>query len=162
MNTWAPIWSCIVDSSLWEEPSDVVKVFLTMIATKDSDHICRLDAYRIAKKCNFRDKNGDVDEVLVLGILKVLASPDRRRKHKQPYEGRRIKATEDGWLVLNGEKYKQMVQEEMRKARWRRAQAKWRERHKNNPVLKSSTSLAERLFVKEAEEQEPVCSTGGA
>jgi hypothetical protein len=43
------LWSGIVDSSLWEESGDVVKVFMTMLATKDADHICRLDAYRVAK-----------------------------------------------------------------------------------------------------------------
>jgi hypothetical protein len=122
MNTWSPLWSGIVDSSLWEESGDVVKVFMTMLATKDSDHICRLDAYRIAKKCN-------IDEVAVLDILKVLASPDKHRKTKQDFEGRRIKAVEDGWLILNGEKYRQMVSDEMRKARLRRAQTAYRQKH---------------------------------
>lgn len=124
MNTWAPLWSPIVDSSLWEEDGDVVKVFISMIATKDSDHICRLDAYRLAKKCH-------LDELRVLDIIKILASPDTRRKIPQEFDGRRIKAVEDGWLVLNGEKYRQMVQEERKKARNRKSQAAWRERQKN-------------------------------
>lgn len=129
MNTWAPLWSGIVDSSLWEESGDVVKVFMTMLATKDSDHVCRLDAYRIAKKCN-------IDEVTALEILKVLASPDKHRKTKQDFDGRRIKAVEDGWLILNGEKYRQMVSDEMRKARLRRAQDAYRKRQamKGTPV----------------------------
>jgi hypothetical protein len=121
MNTWAPLWSGIVDSSLWEEDGDVVKVFMTLLATKDSDHVCRMDAYRIAKKCY-------LDELQVLDILKVLASPDKRRKVKQEHGGRRIKAVEDGWLILNGEKYREMVKTEMRKARVRRAQAAFRNR----------------------------------
>ena len=125
MNTWCPIWSQIVDSSLWEEDGDVVKVFMTMLATKDSDHICRLDAYRIHKKCN-------LDEIKVLEILKVLASPDKRRKAEQKFDGRRIRAVEDGWLILNGEKYRQMVSDEMRKARLRRAQAAFRLKNKGN------------------------------
>jgi hypothetical protein len=132
MNTWAPIWSTIVDSSLWEEDGDVVKVFVTMLAVKDADHVCRLDAYRIAKKCNFRGKDGRVDEIKVLDILKVLASPDKRRVAEQEFEGRRIKAVEDGWLVLNGEKYRSMVKREMERARWRRAQALRRQKRKGN------------------------------
>jgi hypothetical protein len=128
MNTWTPLWSGIVDSSLWEESGDVVKVFVTMIASKDSDHVCRLDAYRIAKKCHF-------DEVKVLDILKILASPDKHRKSKQQFDGRRIKAVEDGWLILNGEKYRKMVSDEMRKARLRRAQSNYRKNHpKSNPL----------------------------
>lgn len=121
MNTWAPVWSPIVDSSLWEESGDVVKVFMTLLATKDSDHISRMDAYKISRKCC-------LDELQVLDILKLLASPDKRRKVKQEFEGRRIKAVEDGWLILNGEKYRKMVQDEMRKARLRRAQEAFRRR----------------------------------
>jgi hypothetical protein len=135
MNTWAPLWSLVVDSSLWEESGDVVKVFMTMIATKDADHVCRLDAYRIARKCN-------LDELQVLDILKLLASPDQRRQVAQQFEGRRIKAVEDGWLVLNGEKYRRQVSEEMRKARNRRSQAAFRER-KRNGRPKMGKTLAE-------------------
>ena len=123
MHTWAPIWSGIVDSSLWEESGDVVKVFMTLLAVKDSDHVARLDAYRIAKKCV-------LDEIRVLEILKVLASPDKRRKSHQEFEGRRIRAVEDGWLVLNGQKYREMVSQEMKKARNRRSQEAFRKRKK--------------------------------
>lgn len=140
MNTWAPLWSGIVDSSLWEESGDVVKVFMTMLASKDSDHICRLDAYRIGRKCH-------IDELQVLEILKVLASPDKRRKTKQEYDGRRIKAAPDGWLILNGEKYRQMVSDEMRKARLRRAQAEFRKKNK----LKSTPLSGEVLYERAAE-----------
>lgn len=123
MNTWAPLWSGIVESSLWEESGDVVKVFMTMLARKDYDHVCRLDAYKIHRLCN-------LDELKVLDILKVLASPDKRRKANQEFDGRRIKAVEDGWLVLNGEKYRAMVQLEMKRSRDRKAQKAWRERQK--------------------------------
>jgi hypothetical protein len=146
MNTWSPIWSGIVDSSLWEEDGDVVKVFVTMLAVKDSDHICRLDAYRIAKKCNFKSEDGGVDEVKVLRILQILASPDNRRSVKQEYEGRRIRAVEDGWLVLNGEKYRKQVSDEMRKARLRRAQTAYRNRQvKKGEPLKGEVKFVEAL-----------------
>ncbi len=134
MNCWAPIWSQIVESSLWEEDGDVVKVFMTLLARKDSDHICELDAYRIAKLCNYRIADGSVDELKVLDILKVLASPDKRRKEVQEFEGRRIRAVEGGWLVLNGQKYRDLVQKEMRKATNRRAQMAWRQRKKAKPL----------------------------
>ena len=120
----------VVDSSLWEEPGDVVKVFMTMLATKNSDHVCELDAYRIAKKCNFVLPDRTIDEIKALDIFKILASPDKRRKGKQEFDGRRIQAVAGGWLILNGEKYRKMVSEEMKKARNRRSQttyrAKWR------------------------------------
>lgn len=123
MNTWTPLWSGIVESSLWEESGDVVKVFMTLLARKDSDHVCRMTAYAISKVCN-------IGEVEVLDILKVLASPDKRRKEQQEFHGRRIKAVEQGWLILNGEKYRQMVSDEMRRARLRRSQANFRAKKK--------------------------------
>lgn len=130
MNSWAPIWSGIVDSSLWEEDGDVVKVFMTMLATKTSDHVCELDAYSIAKKCNFRSGDGSVDELKVLDIIKILASPDKRRKIRQEFDGRRIRAVEGGWLILNGAKYRDMVQKEMKKSRDRKSQEAFRRRQK--------------------------------
>lgn len=101
----------------------MVKVFMTLLATKDSDHVSRMDAYRIARKCC-------LDEVRVLDILKLLASPDTRRKVKQEFDGRRIKAVEDGWLILNGQKYRDMVSEERRKANNRKSQETFRRRQK--------------------------------
>lgn len=145
MNTWAPLWSGIVDSSLWEEEPDVVKVFITILAAKDSDHVCRLDAYKIHRKCN-------IDEVRVLEILKVLASPDSRRVAAQAYEGRRIKPVEEGWLVLNGEKYRTMVQAEMRRASWRRAQAKRREKQKMVTVVSRKEQAYDEKYGNEGAE----------
>lgn len=142
MNTWAPIWSAIVDSSLWEESGNVVKVFMTLLATKDSDHVSRLDAYRIHKKCN-------IDEVEVLEILKLLSSPDTRRKTKQEFDGRRIKAVEDGWLILNGQKYREMVSEERRKARNRRSQEAYRNRQ---AAIKENTATQKDIDRRATEE----------
>lgn len=148
MNTWTPLWSGIVDSSLWDEESDVCKVFMTLLAVKDSDHICRLDTYKIAKKCNFRNGDQSIDEVRVLDILKLLASPDNKRRLNQEFGGRRIKAVEGGWLVLNGEKYRQMVAEEMKQARWRKssAAARKRKREKGSSPLEVERAY-ERAYV---------------
>lgn len=134
-NTWSPLWSGIVDSSIWDESDTVCKVFLTMLALKDSDHIVRLNAYQLGKRSR-------KSEVEVLDALKVLSSPDTRRLGPQEYEGRRIQAVDEGWLVLNGNKYREMVQLEMKRARNRRAQAKWREKQKaknNGDITGQST-----------------------
>ena len=118
---------------------------MTMLATKDSEHICELDAYRIAKKCNFRLPDGTVNELLVLDCLKVLASPDKRRTVKQEHEGRRIKAVDGGWFIINGQKYKEWVQKEMRKASWRKAQAK--KRAKQAELVRSQPLPGEQEYV---------------
>jgi hypothetical protein len=123
VNTWAPLWSGIVDSSLWDEPDHVCKVFLTMMAVKDADHIVRFSAYQIAKKSR-------KTEAEVLDALRILSSPDTKRLEPQEFEGRRIKSVEEGWLILNGEKYRSKISLEMKRARNRRAQAVFRERKK--------------------------------
>ncbi len=125
MDTFAPIFSKIVDSSLWDEPDHVVKVFLTMLAKKDMDHVVRGNAYNISKWSRKTEQE-------VLDALKRLSSPDTKRIEKQPHEGRRIKKVEDGWLVLNGANYRKLAQEvseRVRKARWaatkREREKKW-------------------------------------
>jgi hypothetical protein len=127
MNTWTPLWSGIVNSSLWAEPDSVVKIFLTMLALKDYDNVCRLDVYGIAD----RSKKSQEE---VLEALRILSSPDTRRITPQPFEGRRVEAVADGWLILNGEKYRDQVSEEMRKARNRRAMANWRAKKAGKPL----------------------------
>jgi hypothetical protein len=106
MNTWTPIFSKIVDSSIWAEPDYVCKVFITMLALKDADQVVRHNAYAIGKKCWPGD---DEAEERAIKALKIMSSPDKRRIEKQPYEGRRIEKVEDGWLVLNGEVYEKLM-----------------------------------------------------
>lgn len=140
MNTWSPLWNGIVESSLWDESDVVVKVFLTMLAVKDADHIVRKSAYQIGRLSR-------KTEVEVLESLKVLASPDSKRLEKQQFDGRRIKLVEEGWLILNGEKYRDAVRLEMRRARNRKAQAAYRER-KQKIVVGQQYKADESAYVK--------------
>lgn len=109
MNFYVPIFSKIVDSSLWTEPDFVVKVFITMLAKKDKDNVCRGSAFNIAKwACK--------PESEVLEALKVLSSPDTKRIEPQAFDGRRIEKVEDGWVILNGPIYQQMMKDANRRA----------------------------------------------
>lgn len=121
--SWSPLWSGIVDSSIWCEPDHVRIIFVTMLALKDADHIYRGTAFQLSRRAN-------KTEAEVLDALKILSAPDTRRAENQEFEGRRIEAVEEGWLILNGEKYRQLVSIEMKRARNRRAQAAFRERQK--------------------------------
>jgi hypothetical protein len=136
MRTWTPLWSVIVDSSIWTEDDHVMKVFLTMLALKDSDHVYRGTAFHLHQRAH-------KSEIEVLDALKVLSSPDTKRIEKQPYDGRRIKSVEGGWLILNGEKYREMVRDEMRRARYRRAQQAYRDRKRS---LKGTPLTGENDF----------------
>jgi hypothetical protein len=135
VNTYSPLWSKVVHSSLWRENDAVVKVFLTMIAVKDSDHIVRLDAMGIG---NLARK----DEAETLRILAILQAPDTKRIEKQPFDGRRIEKVADGWLVLNGDKYREMMRTANRNAYQAQKQREYRNKKKFGP------SARERQFDK--------------
>ena len=102
MNTYAPLFKGLVESSIWLEPDTVRIVWITMLALKDRDHVVRHNAFQIGR---FAVKS----EQEVIEALKVLSSPDTRRIEPQPFEGRRIERVESGWLILNGEKYFQQA-----------------------------------------------------
>jgi hypothetical protein len=102
MDFYTPLFSKVVDSSLWDEPDFVVKVFLTMLAKKDRDQVVRGTAYNIAQ---WSKKS----EAEVLKALVVLAAPDTKRLEPQPHGGRRIERAPDGWLILNGLFYQDLM-----------------------------------------------------
>lgn len=106
---YTPIFSKIVDSSLWCEPDNVVKIFLTMLAKKDRDNVVRGSAFNISQWAKKTEQE-------VLEALKILASPDKRRLEPQPHEGRRIEKVEDGWLILNGATYQNLMVKVNRRA----------------------------------------------
>ena len=126
MNTWAPIFSKIVHSSLWSEPDYVIKIFLTMLAKKDANQIVNANAFEIgdwAKKT----------EAEAIEALRILSSPDTRRIEPQPNEGRRIKKVEGGYLILNGQYYEDLMKSQKRKGYKRDWQTNFRA--KKNPPL---------------------------
>lgn len=113
-----------MDSSLWEEKPYVRVLFMTMLALKDADFVVRLDEYRLHKKANITQEE-------TLEALKILSSPDRRRTLlKQEFDGRRIQKVEGGWLLLNGRKYRELMQKMKRRDYQAEWQAEYRELNK--------------------------------
>lgn len=141
MNTWTPLWSGIVESSVWTEPDYVRIIWITMLAMKDSDDVVRGSAFAIARKANKSEEE-------VLKALKILSSPDKKRLEPQKHEGRRIKKVEDGWFILNGHEYREKVQDEMKKARWRRAQAAKRRRIREGGTVSGEYKSGEKRHEK--------------
>jgi hypothetical protein len=139
--SWTPLWSGLVDSSIWDEDDEVFRVFMAMLSLKDQDHVVRLSPYQLSRRIRRSEQD-------VLKALVVLSSPDTKRMEPQEFEGRRIEQTEEGWKILNGEKYRYLVQLEMRRSRNRRSQKAWRDRQK----LKNSPQAGERAAVKGVED----------
>lgn len=140
MNTWSPIWSQIVDSSLWEEPYYVRVLFTSMLALKDVDFVVKLDTYKLAKRANMKEQE-------VIDGLKILCAPDGRRVGPQEHEGRRVEEVEGGWLILNGEKYRAMIKtvaEERKRERNRLWMAKHRAMKAGKNVVEYGAKVEER------------------
>lgn len=120
---YVPLFSKIVDSSLWDEPDYVVKIFITILVKKDKDDIVRASAYNISRWAR-------KTEAEVLEALKILSSPDSRRLEPQLFEGRRIERVEGGWKILNAEHYQREMRAANRREYLRDKQAEHRERVK--------------------------------
>ena len=123
--SWCPIHSGIVDSSIWEEDPLVLKVFIGMLSIKDSAQMVWMDSYKLARRIH-------MEHEVVLRALSVLTAPDKRRAD-QEHEGRRLEAREDGWWVINGEKYYDQMRIDQKRARDRRSQANRRARLAGKP-----------------------------
>lgn len=122
MDYYTPLFSKIVESSLWDEPDFVVKVFLTMLAVKDKDWVVRRNAYNLA----FLSRKSEEE---VIKALDVLESPDTRRKEAQEHEGRRIKKVDGGWLIINGPYYQKVMQDINGRLRNAERQKRYRNNH---------------------------------
>jgi len=125
MQSFFPLSSKVVDSSLWELPDHAVKVFITMMVKQDHDNVVRATAYNIAQWTR-------KPEAEVLDALKILAAPDTRRVEPQKFEGRRIQRVEDGWLILNGAYYQDLWKVVSRRQYKTRKQREYREARADN------------------------------
>jgi hypothetical protein len=130
MNTWTPLWSSTVDSTLWEESKDVRIMFLTLLMVRDPDHVVRLPMRVLAKKANLSEDKEEAYR-LAEAAMGVLEAPDHRSHDEQEFQGRRIEKTAEGyWLVLNGQKY--LDQMRTLWSRMRRTQKQKERRHQTS------------------------------
>ena len=156
MNSWSPLSDGIVDSSIWEEPDHVFRVFIGMLSIKGPGDLVMLDSYKLHRR--FHMEHG-----LVLDALKVLSSPDTKRPG-QPHEGRRVEAVDGGWMILNGAEYREKARVIMKRARDARAQANYRAKKAGKPLPypRVVKSVVRELTEEDTVAHEAVASTGKA
>jgi hypothetical protein len=90
----------IVYSSLWGEDSDTCKVWVTLLALKDSDGIVRQNITGIARLANLPIQK-------VQEAFEKFKNPDPLST-SQKEEGRRIIPHEGGWFVVNHSDYREL------------------------------------------------------
>ena len=110
------IYGTILDSSIWSAEYPTRLVWLSLLAMADKNGQVQASTDGIARRANV-----SLDECEK--AIKTLRSPDRRSKNKL-YDGRRIRKIENGWLVLNYKRYRDMrtdsqVAEAEKKQRYR-------------------------------------------
>lgn len=88
----------IIQSSIWNEPSDIRIVWITLLAIKDQDGYVRGDSRTIARLAN-------VPLDVAVKALETFQAPDPL-SHTADNEGRRIAQISGGWIVLNHELYR--------------------------------------------------------
>lgn len=113
----------IVGSSIWSTPNHVRIAWVTMLATADRRGISALTVGGLSALARISREEAE-------DAFNVLSAPDADTL-TQENEGRRIIRVEDGWKLLNWEKYREKAKRAIIQESNREAQAKWRE--KQNP-----------------------------
>src|SRR5689334_15813431 len=98
MEGYTKLFGSIVASTIWREEKETKIVWITMLALKNSRGVVEASIPGLADLARVTLKECEA-------ALKVLSSPDKYSRSKE-YEGRRIQAVPEGWLVLNHEKYR--------------------------------------------------------
>ncbi len=88
----------ILDSSLWSEPAQTCKCWVTLLAMMDATGLVRSTAPGIAKRAHLTLKQ-------TTKALETFSGPDENSRSLND-EGRRIKRVDGGYQVINSEKYR--------------------------------------------------------
>ena len=88
----------IIQSSIWNEPSDIRIVWITLLAVKDENGYVQGDSQTISRLANVSKESAEK-------ALDLFQKPDKN-SHTPDDEGRRIAPVAGGWLVLNHAKYR--------------------------------------------------------
>jgi len=122
------IFTKILDSSIWLEPTPTRIIWLTMLAAMDEDGFVQF-----ASVANLAHRAILPLEEAATAVT-VLESPDLNSSDPDN-EGRRIEKVPGGWIVLNASKYREMVTRVVIKEQTRKRVAAHREKSKCNATV---------------------------
>ena len=141
----------IIQSSIWNEPSDIRIVWITMLAVKDETGYVQGDARTIARLAN-------VPQDAAVTALELFQKPDPF-SHTPNDDGRRIAPSAGGWIVLNHEKYRvrdHRAEHAEYVRNWRKSRDVTKcESQVSHPSASASVSESEDKSLREGEEQRP-------
>ena len=120
------LFTSILDSSIWLEDSETVRVWITLLASMDEDGFCKFGS---VKNLSIR---ANVPLPATVRAVEILESPDEYSPG-QDFAGRRVEKVVGGWIVLNSKKYRDMVTRRIAKEQNRVRVARHRERKRTGP-----------------------------
>lgn len=120
MISYVKLFGEILDSSVWQLSVATRIVWITMLAMKDRDHVVRAAVPGLASRARVSLKECET-------ALGELMSPDKYSRSKED-DGRRIRVVDGGWVVVNGEEYRNRMGREERRDYQRIKQAEYRAR----------------------------------
>lgn len=118
--TFTKLFSSITESTVWYEPDATRLVWITMLAMADRQGRVWASVPGLAGRARVSLK-------ATREALKCFLSPDEDSRTKD-FEGRRIEEIDGGWRLLNHAKYREMRDEEARKA----YQREWVKKRRQN------------------------------
>src|SRR6185369_12217244 len=110
---YTKLFGDLITSTIWREPNNCRVLWITMLAIKDKDHVCRATVPWLADTCKISIEECEL-------YLKRFQEPDVHSRNKA-HEGRRIAPHSEGWYILNGPYYQEKMAKEVRREQVRQA-----------------------------------------
>ena len=129
------LFTKILDSSIWLEPDATRLVWLTIIAAMDEDGFAQF-----ASVGNLAHRARVSPDGAARAVL-TLESPDPDSSDRD-HEGRRMERVDGGWMVLNSNKYRDLVTRAVARQRTRERVQRHRDKVKNNPTVTVSNATS--------------------
>lgn len=130
------LFTKILDSSIWLEPDATRLIWLTFLAVMDEDGFAQFAGVR---NVAYRAR---VTEEAAEKALATLEGPDPESSDPD-FDGRRLERVPGGWMVLNAQKYKDLVTRVVQREQTRIRVERHRERRRNASVTKANDSVTQ-------------------
>lgn len=128
------LFTKILDSTIWLEPDATRLVWITFLAVMDEDGFVALSSVgNVASRARVSLEAAEAS-------VKALEAPDVADP-TQEHEGRRIERVPYGWMVLNANKYRDIIRRETAREETRVRVAKFRAKAGNAGVTHSNEKV---------------------
>jgi hypothetical protein len=139
------LFQSILDSTIWQEPSETKVLWITMLAMADRNGEVQASIPGLARRAGVTMQQCET-------ALQCLLSPDKYSR-TPAHDGRRISAVDGGWQLLNHAKYRALLSAEERREYNRKKQAEYRA---NKAV--SASVIDTSMTVNDSQSQSAMCT----